>query len=323
MKKTILISGASGIVGYGILRSLLKCKGGNTLIASSIYNDSIACVFSDIFELAEPTNSDKYIYWLFSIIKKHNVDMIIPGIEDDMYLWNSYRNEIEKLGVIVLLNNSELIELCKDKWEFYKYLIEVIPQYLIPTSDKVHSNIYAFPYIFKPKRGYGSKGIVIINNEEDYQRNKEKINSDFIVQPIVGSDDEEYTVSAFFDNKSTLIEYLSLKRKLSKHGYTEVAQIVDYDFNEILCRIADVIKPIGPTNFQFRLDGEVMKLIEINPRISSSTSIRASFGYNESQMSVDYFISNITPNKIDKSALKNLKAIRYIEEYIFDDSSDK
>lgn len=317
MKKTILVSGASGIVGYGILRSLLKNKDQLTLIGITIYEDSIAPAFSDIFELAVPTNADNYIDWLSSVIKKHNVDMIIPSIETDMYLWNKHREEIQKAGAIPLLNNSALIELCEDKWEFYKKLVDFIPEYLIPTSDDVESNIYGYPYILKPKKGFGSKGIIRVNNEEDYQRNRDRISNELIMQPIIGNDNQEYTVSAFFDTEHRLIEFLALKRKLSSNGYTEAAQVTDYDFSEILYDIANVVKPIGPTNFQFRLDKGSMKLLEINPRISSSTSIRASFGYNESQMSVDYFLDNKFPSKIDKESIKNRRAIRYIEEYIF------
>ena len=81
--------------------------------------------------------------------------------------------------------------------------------------------------------------------------------------------------------------------------------------------MAKVFKPVGPTNFQFRLDRDTIKLLEINPRISAATSIRAALGYNESVMSVNYFLNNQIPTKIDKSKIQNKRAIRYIEDYIF------
>lgn len=321
MKKTILVSGASGIVGYGILRSLLKNKEQYTLIGTTIYTDSIASAFCDIFELAVPTNSENYFEWLFSIIKKYKIDMIIPSIEADMYLWNENRKQIESTGTLVLLNNRQLINLCQDKWNFYTRLQPMIHEYLIPTTDDLSKNIFGYPYILKPKKGFGSKGIIRIQNEEDYQKYKDKITKDLIMQPIIGTDEEEYTVSAFYDKEHNLIDYLPLKRKLSSNGYTESAEVVNYDFSNILEKIASIVKPLGPTNFQFRLDkNNNMKLLEINPRISSSTSIRASLGYNESQMSIDYFLNGKIPEKVDKESIKNRKAVRYVEEYIFDDS---
>ena len=82
--KTILVSGASGVVGYGVLRSLRKSAHEYKLIGTSIYDDSIAPAFCDVFELAPMTNSSEYIEWLCSAIKKHEVDAVIPGIEADM-----------------------------------------------------------------------------------------------------------------------------------------------------------------------------------------------------------------------------------------------
>ena len=54
--KTILVSGASGILGYGILKSLQQSNISYKLIGTSIYDDSIAPVFCDIFEKALRTD---------------------------------------------------------------------------------------------------------------------------------------------------------------------------------------------------------------------------------------------------------------------------
>jgi carbamoyl-phosphate synthase large subunit len=112
MKKTILVSGASGIVGYGILRSLKKYQENYLLIGTTIHDFSIAPAFCDIFEKAIPTNHPDYIEWLCSIIEKHSVNMIIPSIESDLFKWNDERETLKSTGTFPLLNNSELIKLC-------------------------------------------------------------------------------------------------------------------------------------------------------------------------------------------------------------------
>jgi carbamoyl-phosphate synthase large subunit len=317
MKKNILVSGASGIVGYGILRSLRRSKEEYKLIGTSIHDFSIAPAFCDIFEKALPTHHPDYTDWLCEIIRKYSIDMLIPGIECDMFRWNTEREKIIITSAFPLLNNSKLIELCCDKWAFYEKLIIDNAAYAIPTTFNGDFKTFSFPFLLKPRHGYGSKGIIRINNENEFEMHKHKIGTELMMQPIIGSAEEEYTVSAFFDNVFQLIDYISFKRKLSNDGFTQEAQVVDFEFGDILCNLAEEFKPIGPTNFQFRMDGEKMKLLEINPRISSATSIRASLGYNESVMSVDYFLKNIIPTKIDKSKIMNKRAIRYIEDYIF------
>ena len=211
MKKNILVSGASGIVGYGILRSLLQNKNEYRLIGTSIYNFSIAPAFCDIFEEALPTNHPNYLNWLLEIIKKHSIDMIIPGIECDMFLWNTEREKIVSTGVFPLLNNSELIKLCSDKWEFYKKLIIDNAEYAIPTTLNGCFNTFAPPFLLKPRRGYGSKGIIKINNENDFEMHKHKIGTELMMQPIIGSEDEEFTVAVFLITLQNLLIIYLLK----------------------------------------------------------------------------------------------------------------
>jgi carbamoyl-phosphate synthase large subunit len=317
MKKTILVSGASGIVGYGILRSLGKSESEYKLIGTTTHAFSIAPAFCDIFEKALPTDHPDYMGWLCDIIKKHSVDMIIPGIECDMFQWNKDREKIISTGALPLLNNSRLIELCGDKWSFYEELKINHAKYAIPTTLNDSFSTFSLPFLLKPRRGYGSKGIVKVNDEKDFEKHKHKIGTELMMQPIIGSEEEEYTVSAFHDNNSQLIDHISLRRKLSSDGFTQEAQVVDFDFSDVINDLAEIFKPIGPTNYQFRVQGEKIALLEINPRISSATSIRACLGYNESIMSVNYFLNNHIPIKLDKSQIINIRAIRFVEDHIF------
>ena len=85
------------------------------------------------------------------------------------------------------------------------------------------------------------------------------------------------------------------------------------DALRVLCNI---FKPIGPTNFQFRRHNDTLKLLEINPRVSSATSIRTAFGYNECQMAVEYFLDKKIPSQ---PLTRRGKAVRYVEDFIFFD----
>jgi len=319
----ILVSGASGIVGYGILRSLKKSGLGLRLIGTTIYNDSVAQGFCDVFEQAPLTNDSGYIKWLIKIIKKHTVDLIIPGIDDDMYKWVDYVTEIEKNGTKVLINNPELISLCKDKWVFYQALRKENVAYAINSSINSDFNFlankYGLPFILKPRRGFGSKGIVRVKTFEDFHMHRENMDSILIAQPIIGNEDEEYTTSAFCDGKGDFFASMTLKRKLSKDGFTEKAEVDNLDeIQDALSNLCTLFKPIGPTNFQFRMHKGTLKLLEINPRVSSSTSIRTSFGYNECQMAVEYFLEK---KSIEQPEIKKGKAIRYVEDLIIYDKS--
>jgi carbamoyl-phosphate synthase large subunit len=320
--KTILVSGASGIIGYGTLRSLRKGGTAYNLIGTTMYSDSVAPAFCDIFEQAPLTLSDGYIDWLCGIIEKHKVDMIIPCIDVDMYAWNEHRERIAATGTKLLLNNPDLIDLCGDKWNFYEKMRDAGSNYLIESrlegTFTELQDALGLPFLMKPRRGFGSKGIVIVDSEEKFARHQKGLGSVLIAQPIVGDEETEYTVSAFFDEHNELCCLMSLRRKLGVEGYTQKAEVETPPGVETAIKeMAATLKPVGPTNFQFRLHDGQLKLLEVNPRISSATSIRTAFGYNESVMAVEYFLHNVTPTQPE---VRHGYAVRYAEDHIFYDS---
>jgi carbamoyl-phosphate synthase large subunit len=321
--KTILVSGASGIVGYGTLRSLRSARMDLCLIGTSIYDDSVAPGFCDVFEQAVPTSDPAYMPWLLQTIRKHRVDLLIPGIEIDMYAWVDQTQSIEGAGARVLQNDVALIQLCKDKWTFFEHLAAAglactLDSSLCQDFDWLCQR-FGLPFILKPRRGFGSKGIVRVGSEAQFAPHRAQVGPVLMAQPIVGYDDEEFTTSAFCDGQGGLLASMTLQRKLSRDGFTDRAEVVDTQpFLDTMQQLCRHLRPHGPTNFQFRQTDDGPKLLEINPRISSSTSIRAAFGYNESAMAVDYFLNGIRPIQ---PKIRRGKVVRYTEDFIFYDNS--
>lgn len=319
----VLVSGASGIVGYGILRSLRKAAPDVRLIGTSIYTDSVAPAFCDIFERAPRTNDQGYLDWLLTTIRHHKVEMLIPGIEDDMYLWVEHAAEIRLAGALPLLNSPDLIRLCKDKWIFFEALRDagvscVIESSIDPDYDWL-ARAYGVPFIAKPRRGFGAKGVVQIDSQEMFAQIRSDIGVKLMAQPLVGTDDAEYTISAFCDGKGGVYASMALKRRLSKDGFTQQAEVMSVEpFTTAILELCALFRPDGPTNFQFRQTDGGPKLLEVNPRVSSSTAIRTAFGYNECGMALDYHFNKRTPFQPD---IRRGKAIRYIDEFIFYENS--
>ncbi|MDZ4814684.1 MAG: ATP-grasp domain-containing protein [Verrucomicrobiota bacterium] len=317
--KRVLVSGASGIVGYGVLRSLRQAGQPCFLVGTSIYNDSVAPAFCDVFELAQPTSAPEYLDWLIDTLVKYRIEMLIPGLEIDMYNWVEHVPEIRVTGALPLLNVPELIALCRDKWGFYQRLAAAGVSCTIESSLEQDFTVLAarfgLPFLLKPRRGFGSRGIVRVTSEVEFEPHRADIGPALMAQPIVGNDEEEFTTSAFCDGRGGYFASMTLRRKLSRDGFTDKAEVADsLEFAAAMEELCRLLRPMGPTNFQFRRCAKGPKLLEINPRISSSTSIRTAFGYNESAMAMDYFLDQRDPLQ---PALRRGRAVRYTDEQIF------
>jgi len=319
--KNILVSGACGLLGYGILTSLRRSESPYRLIGSTIYDyhDSVAPKFCDIVVKVPLTLSEGFIDCLLHIIAEYKIDLIIPAFEIDVTFWGKHYKLLEQTGAKVVLNNPDLIALCDDKWEFYKVMKKNNSPYTIPSSlssnFKELESEFEMPLLLKPRNGMASRGIIKVNDKKIFDLYKEKIGKELMVQLFIGTDDEEFTTTAFGDGQGGYNAIISFRRVLSREGYTNKAEVFESkQIEEVVLDLCKLFRPIGPTNFQFRFHKGTYYLLEINPRFSSSTSMRSAFGYNDPIMAVEYYLEGKFPKQ---PKIRMGKAIRYIEDHIF------
>ena len=312
----VLVTGAGAIIGYGIIEALRKSAKNVSIIATDIYAENYGKYRCDKFYQVPYTNSPEYESFFNKILEINNIDLVIPGIEQDVFYYNENHR---KFNTRFVLNKYNLIDLCSDKMRFFEFLNQLSFQDLIPTHLNLNFDsaykLFGLPFIIKPKKSYASKGFHVINSNEDFLKIQNEIDKDTIFQPFVGSDDEEYTISVFGDGKGGYLDSIILRRYLSSSGASEKTFVKreDKDLMESISSLTKIFKPIGPTNFQYRKTGNKVFLLEVNPRISSTCSIRAKFGYNEPLYCLEYFFEN---KKISIGDKKYGKAIRYISDEI-------
>ena len=315
----ILVTGVGAIIGQGIIKSLRMADRPVRIIGLDRNPHAFGANLCDSF-VSKPENEDneEYLLFLTSLIKEYDINMIIPGIEHDIFFFDAHRNIFKQSQAFLVLNSHELIEIARDKWETAKILekagIQIIPGIIPSTWQECISKLGPPPLLLKPRQGNGSRGIVKLYDERDFEYWVANNSINFIIQKIVGTDNQEYTASVFGFGNGRSTSPIIFKRQLNQNGSTLSAELVqDSLINILINRLTKLFKPIGPTNYQFRKESEVVYLLEVNPRISSATSFRAAFNYNEAWMCIDYFIHEIHPNP--QPAIKG-RATRYTEDWI-------
>ena len=313
----ILVTGVGAIIGYGIAKSLkTQKKYAVRVIGMDIYPDAYGQFICDKFYQAELAYSDEYPAFVQKVVRDENIDLIIPGIEQDMYRLNQISHMIP---CKIVLNNQLLIDISKDKLATYNYFkdkeINLIPTLFKAGFDTCQEAL-GLPFLLKPRASYASKGIHKIMNKEEFAFFNKDPEAN-ICQRIVGTNEDEYTISVFGMGDGTFADYIILRRKLSQTGATDKASVVleEESIMSYVSRICEMTKPIGPTNIQIRKEYGNVLLLEINPRISSACSIRCAAGYNEPLMCIEYYLMNEKPSSSKK---REIKAVRYISDYIYE-----
>lgn len=315
---TVLVTGVGAIIGYGVIRSLRAVLPDVQIVGTDIYSDAVGRGWCDVFEQAPLTAHPDYLHWLHRVVMKHGVDLVIPGIEQDTHRLSAEREQLLAFDCQFVLNQPDLIKLASDKWAMHQELenideISRIPSY--QSGDYLElSTRLGLPFILKPRSSYASKGLVKVRTQSDFTVHATELGDHLIAQPYVGSDDAEYTVGVFGDGQGEVCASITMQRRLAQDGSTAKAWIKkSASLDETVSRLCSHFKPVGPTNLQFRQVDAGWKLLEINPRLSSTTSMRKAFGYNEALMALDFYLTGKLPSQ---PKLKNGFAVRFTEDYV-------
>ncbi|MNS78356.1 carbamoyl phosphate synthase-like protein [compost metagenome] len=318
---TVAVTGVGAIIGQGIIKGLRESRFSVRVVGIDRNKNSPGPHLCDVFEQKPdvPEDSQAYLDYWARIVDTHGIDLILPGLELDMAFFDRHRQFFSGLGVKLALNTPELIAQTVDKWEFGNALnaigYPVIPSARPATWAEAIAALGAPPLLLKPLRGNGSRGIVLLEDEDDFNYWRRKSASPWMLQRVVGSADEEYTVGVFGLGGGRWLGPLIFRRRLSSAGNTLVAEVLhDHPIieaaTEFLCLR---FQPLGPSNFQFRVEGDKAYLLEINPRFSSSNSLRTAFGFNEAEMSIQLYHAGVEPAQ---PRIGVGKAWRYTEDFV-------
>ena len=201
-----------------------------------------------------------------------------------------------------------------DKEKTNRRLVELnfdSPKFTVITAKNDLAAIDWFPVVVKPSvGGGGSANVYIAQDRKELEGLAEYLNLGenqikFFIQEYVGTPNQEFTVGVLHDMNGDYINAIAVKRALTgqlnirmavpnRTKKTElgsrlvissgVSQGQIGRFPEVInqCReIAQAIGARGAVNIQCRLVNDVVKVFEINPRFSGTTSLRAMVGYNE------------------------------------------
>src|SRR5471030_2100235 len=245
-----------------------------------------------------PKASEKgYIECLLDICKKENIKVLIPLYEGEFEILHNQREQFKNIGTVLLLSSSEILNVCKDKQETYKYFLNSginIPKVYCEEEIQdiiTYVDIDKLPLIIKPKDGMGSDNVYKINNISELKFFKKYVKNS-IAQEFI--DGDEYTVDTLVNLKGNPIYIVPRKRievrsgEVVKSSTEKDQKIIDETLKVIehLNKLRDKmgLALLGPLTIQFfkKRNGDVY-LLEINPRFGGGVPLSFEAGANYGQ----------------------------------------
>jgi carbamoyl-phosphate synthase large subunit len=339
MKINVLVTGiGGGSHGEQILKSLkLVTDLDLFIVGTDLTEITVGKRYVDQFYIVPKANDVNYLKEIEKIIDTHDIKFIFHGSEPELKFISENRDWFAKKGVYHPLNSKEIIAQCMNKFETYTILKE--KGFNLPRFEKIDSlrdidKIDFYPAVLKPSTGSGGSSYVFIalNQKEamllvEFMLLK-KVN--IVAQQYIGTENDEYTIGVSADDKGNILGSIVVKRVIN-NALTTYSSVTDGDkryvissgisqghvckHKELQKQAEDIAKKLdsrGPLNIQCRwLNGE-LKLFEINPRLSGTTSLRSIAGYNEPELMIKYYILN-EPWHFNYDEMLILRSIEEIE----------
>lgn len=292
---TVLVLAVGGNVSQGILKAIAQTRHRYRIIGADVSPLQMGLFTVDRALVSPWASSTDFVPWLIDTCRSEGVNAILSGCEPVLMALAAQRELIEsKSGAFCLVSDLPLMEIGDDKLKTCDWLSAnglPHPPYARAEDREAAERLVkstGYPLVAKPRHGGGSRGLFLVENEDDLTYAGRKPN--YVLQAHVGTDEDEYTVGCFVDRKGALAPSCCIRRELLS-GTTYRAVLGEFsEVREVAERIVTALQPMGPCNVQLRMTPQGPVCFEINPRFSGSAPIRAHFGYNEPVAALEHFV---------------------------------
>jgi len=302
----VLISGAGSPLGQSIYKALRLSK-----IQFQIFLTDIRPLAAGFYFHKDSTNlilppvkNSTYQTSLIEIVKKYNIHCIFPVIDIEHHYFQQSSPIWKQYNVNIITNMMESHNLASDKYKSFVYLKKIgitVPDTIRADNKKSRDKFlekYSFPIIYKPRFGVSSEKIFIVSNSHMLNGLLNAFHpKDFILQEYLPNASEEYTVGVYISVDGTWKRTFVIKREL-KFGLSYTGSVVhNKNIDLYALSVCEALKLRYASNVQLRMVQNRPYVFEINPRLSSTTSVRAFFGYNEPEMILTEIFGDINDYK--------------------------
>jgi len=317
---TALITGGGSLLGQGIVQSLLRSPNADCFDLASCDPSERAPTRNWVnrFYRCEMATSPTYIRTIIDIAKEISADIIIPGTDVELLQLSEHKEALDKLGIKALVSDPHTIEIADDKYKTFLFLQS---NNLNPPRTAIAEDAEEFtkrvrpPYIIKPRVGARSYGVEYITDTSKALEKMEQ-GENLVIQECIGTANDEFS-AGYVSLANGEDQCIILSRTL-KDGNTHTASYHENQSHLNHIRLAGrALGPMGPCNFQYRIDsGGNPRIFEINARFSGTTVLRSHLGFREVEWCI-FDALNCQDRILIPNKYESFDFIRYLDYTYF------
>ena len=323
---TVLLTAAGSPSSPGLIKCLKNNGERNVcVIGTDMKTDPTIEQMCDVVRLVPAASAENYIDKLIDVCREEKVDVLIPGISQELPALQQRKKEFERIGTKVSVSDGEGLAIANNKIALYEYMQKHgfgMPNFRVAKSMSEFKEACSFigypakAVCVKIKDGSGSRGVRIIDpSKSRFEIFKgEKPNSFFTTYADMVSILEEadifpdllvmdylpgmeYSVDLLAKDGNVL--YISGRE--SNVINASIPQEATLKYNEeayeIATKIVKSLKLDGNVDLDFKFDKDGHpQLMEINPRIAATLSVIAAGGCNLLYLRVKQLLGEDLPD---------------------------
>ena len=247
----------------------LKNKYFDTIFVSNMKKNAFHNFFKKNF-LKLPECKNQNYKKIISMIKSHKINYILPTSDFELDFWSNFKSQLYKENIYLMISENKTIELCQDKFKFFRLL--KLNNISVPiTFIKEFNSNEKSKFVIKERYSFMKKKFLFDIKANNISKNLNLFKDPLIQKMINGN---EFSID-FFSNKYGKIIDLRIRKRIKiLDGEAKITKIVKNDkIKKIIGLISKIIKFQGVINVQGIYKNNNFYILECNPRIGGASTV--------------------------------------------------
>jgi carbamoyl-phosphate synthase large subunit len=314
----VLVTGAGGPAAIAAMKSL-RAEESVQLIAADMDPWAAGLYLTPERTLVPAGAAPDFTAVLLDLCRTLGVDVVLPTVDAELQPLARAREEFAAAGVALLLAPAAALDVILDKLTLAEHCAGVVR---VPRTELFGPSLdpagWTYPVVVKPRRGSGSRGVVIVDSAAELaalDRSPNFIEQGLIVQEFLPG--EEYSVDVLADAAGQVIASVPRLRARVDSGVSVGGRTVhDAEIEWFGRAVAQATGVTYVANVQCRRTAEgIPALLEVNPRMPGTLGLTIASGVDMPRLALAALLGRPVPASLD---FCERAVVRFLDERILD-----